>query len=60
MVDAIRTRYRHTMDEIFRAMIDLVGWINEEYGPWAGWGAALLTLLGFVGVIVLMITWVAR
>ncbi|MDR7257970.1 MAG: hypothetical protein ACRCS5_00795 [Sphingomonas sp.] len=48
------------MEEIFLATTDLVGWINEEYGPWAGWAAAIVSLFGFAAVIFSMFAWLAR
>ena len=56
----MRLLYHQKMEQIFGAMIDLVGWINEEYGPWAGWGAAVGSLVVISAVIFLMIAWLAR
>jgi len=48
------------MKLVFEAMINVVAWINEEYGSWAGRTAALLTLVGFAALICLMFAWLSR
>lgn len=48
------------MEQVYEAMIDVVGWINEEYGSWAGWTAAMITLVGFAALLSFMFAWLVR
>jgi hypothetical protein len=48
------------MEQIYSAMSDFVGWIEEEYGVVAAWAAVILVLAVSVGIVLMTIAWFAR
>jgi hypothetical protein len=48
------------MEQIYAALSDFVGWIEEEYGVVAAWVATLLMIAVSIGTVLITIAWFAR